>query len=204
MPRTTLTGTQLVERQWKCPQCGARGVVVRRVRRSRWRRSGSALAAPATPAAPAEPDGSDDAQWDLKDEATRMLSMIKCPACLAYAPRALLQSGLRLAAATLGATILAAVGCGALFVAGDFATAGLLLWLGGTCTLGAVREVQRWRAASRASVLRLQPGPAEYQLPRAVVHKLAAPPAIVPIESSAPEPVAPADDASGPRFLTEK
>ena len=203
MPRTTLTGTQLVERQWKCPQCGARGMVVRRVRRSRWRRARSALAAPAE-AEPVEPARPSDAQWDLKDEATRMLTMIRCPACLAYAPRALLRSGLRLAAAALGATILAAVGCGALFVAGDFASAGLLLWLGGACTLGAVREVQRWRAASRASVLRLQPGPAEYQLPKAVVHKLAAPPGIVPIESAAPEPVAPADDASGPRFLLEK
>jgi hypothetical protein len=50
-------------------------------------------------------------------------------------------------------------------------------------------------------VLRLKPGPPEPQLPRAVVHRLAAPPAVMPVESSAPEPIEQADDASGPRFL---
>jgi hypothetical protein len=191
--RTTLAGTTLIERPWQCPRCGARGVVTRRLRKAR-RLLRARGAAPA-------PERDTDAHWHAEDEATRMLAMIKCPACLSRAPGAIAGSALRLGVTALGAMILAAVASGALLIAEDLPLAGLLLWLAGPFALGAVREVQRWRIAGRASVLQLKPGPPEPVLPRAVVHKLAAPTSIVPIESSAPEPVEPADEASGPRFL---
>ena len=121
--------------------------------------------------------------------------------CLEHAPRAVLGSGLRLLGATTSATVLAGLASIAVIVSSDIQLACLLLWLGCAFALGAVREVGRWRAASRSPVLRLKPGPPEPQPPRVVVHRHAAPAALVPVESSAPEPIAQADDASGPRFL---
>lgn len=186
--RTTLAGTKLVERPWDCPRCGAHGVIVRHLRRRRrWRRE--------------RPDEVAPEHWEAQDEATRMLALIKCPVCLEHAPRAVLWSGLRLFGAALGATILAGIASSVVILFGDVSMAGLLAWIAGASALGAAREARRWRAASRSTVLRLQPGPPENRLPRAVVHRLALPPAVVPVESSAPEPVEQADDASGPRFL---
>jgi hypothetical protein len=189
---TTLSGTKLVERPWACPRCGAHGVVTRHARRPwRWRRERLR---------PAAPKDTDDTSWEVPHEATRMLSMIRCPACHAYAPRVVFWSGVRLVGSTLTAMTLVAIASVVSIVSKDVQLAGVLLWVSGVFGLGVVGEVKRWRAARRATVLRLRPGPSQNQLPKAVVHRLASP-AIVPIESTAPEPVEQADDASGPRFL---
>lgn len=184
-----VTRTEVTERYFTCPRCGAKGEVEFHavgeggwVRESWWS-SSSAVERSAQQAAD-----------DLMVDADRVLGLIRCPACELRPPGALRWTTIRvLAPLGLGA-LAAVVGGQGLIVAIGMGV--LSLWLG-------YRELQRVRRADRAQILKLEY--AKDPLPVATAtpapKRVPAPMPLVAVPSVAPVIEKPRGPDEGPAFL---
>lgn len=202
--RFTVIRTETVERNYECERCGTRGTTWVRGRGSSSYNRGLLV--------DDAMQGREDAAMAMQHDATRVLTLIKCPSCELRAPHALSWSIGRLAVSLVPALIVAAGGGAvAVYVWGWPPWVAPIL-AGLAVVAGFWREVGRWREAGRAHarLTNLKPGSPDKTLPKAIARPRlpSAPPApdpVVPVASVAPprdpEPPAPGE---GPRFLRDK
>jgi hypothetical protein len=181
-----------LERTFECGRCGASGVAVVAAQHSKtpWKlvedhalRGGEGMS--------------------TQDDATSTLGLVRCPSCGERGRFAPVASALRVVGYVLG-------GLFALWIIGGrivryalvahLPAGGWLLITLGLAAAGIAVEVRRWRSAARVSFLKVRPGRTP-QLPVAIARKVPPAPVVEPLRTTAPEVIAPADDAEGPRFL---
>jgi DNA-directed RNA polymerase subunit RPC12/RpoP len=186
-----------LERNYECPRCGMKAIVVVRGERSMtpWQRGTEASVSLSIE------DG-----MRRQDDATKTLGLVSCPSCSRRPALALVWSGLRVIGCGIGAAFVVLMG-----TRGRLLLAYLPLLFVGGCAIGVAIEARRWHAAGKIVVLRMISGPP----PKAVATRKALPvakpappapppPPPPPITPSAPverDLPLPADPSQGPRFL---
>jgi len=195
-----------LERNYECPRCGVRAVVVVEAEASRspWRRTEERLG----------PDG-----MARQDDATSALGLARCPSCRERPKAALLWSSLRVVSYGIGAIV--AYGLLGVVVGGRmrfrnlsmlFQYAPVIFGVAGV--VATMIEIRRWGAAGKIRVIQELRPAIEKALPKATAKAkarvvtappvAAPPPPVAPViiaKSAPPAVVAPASPDEGPRFL---
>ena len=188
-----------LERNYECPHCGMKAIVVVRGERSLTpfqKRTESTVSLSIE-------DG-----MRRQDDATKTLGLVACPSCGRRPALAPLWSALRVLGVGIGAVFATMVGTRRVYLFWRYVPFIFVIGLG----IGAWFEVRRWHAAGKIVVVRMISGPP----PKAVAidrpappKKLepAPPPKKVEPAKIEPAPVIerdlppPADPSQGPRFL---
>jgi hypothetical protein len=197
--RFTIFRTATVERYYKCSRCETRATTLVRAKGSASYRRGLIE--------DGELEAREESQINLQDDATRILSLVRCPHCQLRERGAIGYSIARGVFSLIGATVLGAFV--ALMVVWAWEWPFALIYAIGALTLfgGLSNEFRRWGEAgrARARLVDVRPGSPAATLPRAIaLPKLPPPPPepIKPVASVEPEHEQPvADDGAGPRFL---
>jgi hypothetical protein len=187
-----------LERNYECPRCGMRAVVVVEAEASRspWRRTEERLGA----------DG-----LARQDDATSALGLVRCPSCRERPRGALVWSALRVVTYGIGAIF--AYGLLGVAVGGRvrfrslsmlFEYAPVIFGVAGV--IATMIEIRRWGAAGKIRVIQELRAPIEKTLPRAQARVVTAPPVappppVVVVKSAPPPVIAAASPDEGPRFL---
>lgn len=182
--------TAELERNYECPHCGMKAIVVVR---------GERALTPFQKRTSSTASLSIDDGMRRQDDATRTLGLVACPSCGRRPRFALVWSALRAIGVGIGAVFVSVLGSRAYYT-----WSWVPIVFAGGCGLGAVIEVRRWGAAGKMIVLRMISGPP----PKArALDKPAPPPAPKQLPAPAPAPLVardlppPADPSKGPSFL---
>lgn len=187
-----LTRSELAQRYFACPHCGAQGEVIFGAEGSSGWQQDTLLGSPVHERVERQ------AEVDLRTDAMRTQALIACPTCGERSPGAVRWMAIRVGFLAIVAVAIPIIG-GVQFVVGGCLFGALAIWQ-------AWRERGRWNRAGRAVITKLVPGKApEHERSKPAVRRQLAPPpdlpaarviaAPAPIVHDEPDPTAP------PKFL---